>query len=383
MNNTKSRTIKNSTICYFLIVILFSIFRILSSFGLFDFLGSWGKYFLNGFIQIGFLFSISVFVFSVLQKTKTKDTLIFYGYKKISKKAILYSFLIGIIVYVLNIFVASFFNLILQSLGYTFSSSSSMTSYPFWLLILNLIMTAVLPGICEETVHRGMLLKSFASLGAKKAIILSGLLFGLLHLNIEQFFYATLIGFLLGYITLLSENIIPAIIIHFMNNALNVFMSYSNFHGLGFGNIFGWIDYNLMHNPVIGFLFVFALIVLLVMALLSLLKKLFKETALKNITQLQQAVFNQIIRDTYLQEINRLKNGDFTNKIPQMMEFNEFDKMYQQTSLNIGNSGKIDNEIMQEESPLKINTYIKIILIFTFVLTIALTLYTFVAGLLI
>ena len=379
MKYFKTKTIKNSTICYFIIVVLFSVLRILSSTNLFNSLGSASKYILNAFIQIGFLFSVSVFLFSALQKEKPKNVLKFYGFKKMSWKAVLYSIIIGIIVYILNIFVASFFNLILESLGYNFTTSQSMTSYPFWLFIVNLIVTAVLPGICEETAHRGMLLKSFSTLGAKKAIIITGLLFGLLHLNIEQFFYATIIGFFLGYITIISDNIYPAIIVHFLNNGIGVLMSYSSFHGVNLGVMFSWIDYNLINNTFVGLVFVIALIVLLLFALNALVKALFKETSLKSVTKLNQVIFNQFLRDSYFKDIAKIQDENSGN-LAEFMPFDEFDKMYHQTNYFLGNSSTIDMKLMQDNTNTSMDTTTKILLIATFVLTISVTILTFILG---
>ena len=47
MKDIKTKTIKNSTICYFTIVVLFSVLRILSSTDIFNSLGGISKYILN------------------------------------------------------------------------------------------------------------------------------------------------------------------------------------------------------------------------------------------------------------------------------------------------------------------------------------------------
>lgn len=380
--NYKNKTIKNSLICYFLIVVFFVGIRILSYFGLLNFLGKTGEIIANIVIQVGFLFSISLFLFGFLQKSKTKDVLVFYGYKKISWKGILYSVLIGIVVYILNIFVAAFFNSILQSLGYTFSSSSSTGYYPFWLFVVNLIMTAILPAICEETAHRGMLLKSLSGYGYKKAIIISALLFGLLHLNIEQFFYATIIGLYLGYLSILCDTIYPAIIIHFMNNGIGVLMSYATSNNVPLNAMFTWIDYSLINNPIIGLIFVICLIVLLVFALKALTKRLFKETAIKNINRLQIALITQIERERYFNEINEIINDNKTEKNKDIILFEDFDKMYKEKMIDTGNGGEIDNSLLNEEKNSKSDKVIKILLFLTFLLSGVLTLFTFIWGVL-
>lgn len=378
--NYKNKTIRNSLICYFLIVVFFVSLRILSYLGLLSFLGSTGEIVANIVIQIGFLFSISIFLFAGLQKNKPKDVFVFYGYKKMSWKAVFYAFLIGIVVYILNVFVAAFFNSILQAFGYSFSSSSSSGgSYPFWLFIVNLIMTAVLPAICEETAHRGMLLKSMSTFGYKKAIIISALLFGLLHLNIEQFFYATIIGLYLGYISVLCDTIYPAMIVHFMNNAIGVLMSYATANGVPLNAMFSWIDYSLANNPIIGLIFVIALVVLLVYALKALTKLLFKETAVKNINRLQIALITQLEREKYLSDVKNIIENKPVNE-ETTIEFEQFDKIYKEQVIDTGNGSEIDNALLSEEKVPKNEKLSKALLIITFVLTGALTLFTFIWG---
>ena len=114
----KNKIVKNTLICYSLIIFLFVVIRLLSSdfFGVLGELSTVERYIANASIQI-ILFLVSVFLFKFLQKSKTKDVLKSYGYHKISWKAVLYSMLIGIIVYILNVFVVTFFNSVLASLG--------------------------------------------------------------------------------------------------------------------------------------------------------------------------------------------------------------------------------------------------------------------------
>ena len=378
--NIKNKITRNTMICYITIVFLFVIIRLLSSFGLLSFLGTVGSYIVNALVQIGMLFSISVFMFKGLQKAKTKDVLKYYGFKKISWKAVLYAILIGIIIYILNVFVVTFFNAILSALGYKFQSgSSTLESYPFWLFLINLVVTAVLPGICEETAHRGMLLRGLSNLGRHKAIIISSLLFGLMHLNIEQFFYATIIGIFLGYLTLYCDTIYPAMIIHFMNNALSLFMSYSSFNNLGFENMFTWINFNLQNNFIIAILFIIVLVALLVILLKLLVKLLFKETAVKRMHSLQEALFTEVVRTNFQNDIKELSEG---KELSQEEKIQNFDKIFMDKSLDTGNSSEIDNQLMQEQQPFKFETLTLVLLITSLILTGAVTFMTFIWGLL-
>ena len=92
---------------------------------------------------------------------------------------------------------------------------------------MQVVLVAVLPAICEETTHRGLLIHGYSMLGIKRAVIYSSLMFGLMHLNINQFFYATILGFLIALSTLMSKSIIPAMIIHFMNNFISTYISFA------------------------------------------------------------------------------------------------------------------------------------------------------------
>lgn len=89
-------------------------------------------------------------------------------------------------------------------------------------IALLLISTAVIPGIVEEIMFRGIILTNLAPYGRGMAVVTSALLFGLMHMNPAQFFYTTIMGLALGYIYLKTKSIWLCIIIHFTNNALGV-----------------------------------------------------------------------------------------------------------------------------------------------------------------
>ena len=185
----------NTHLIYFVVICLFVLLRIASSLGAFNFLGVWASTVMSFVTQIGIIFLLPVLLFKTLNKTSFKNTFNFFTFKKTSWKVIAVSFALGFVVFFLNVYVSSFFNSIIRFLGFKPNSASGADlPVTWWAFVLDLITTAVLPGICEETLHRGMLLKGNSNLGIKKSILISSVLFGLLHLNIEQFFYATIIG---------------------------------------------------------------------------------------------------------------------------------------------------------------------------------------------
>src|SRR5699024_4312775 len=56
------------------------------------------------------------------------------------------------------------------------------------------------------------------------AIIISGIIFGMFHLQATHLLPLIVIGILLGYLAWIAESIIPAIAAHFLNNAGSVFL---------------------------------------------------------------------------------------------------------------------------------------------------------------
>ena len=89
-------------------------------------------------------------------------------------------------------------------------------------IILLFVSTAVIPGVVEEIMFRGIILTNLKPYGKGMAIVCSALLFGLMHMNPAQFFYTTVMGLALGYIYVKTNSIWLCMIIHFSNNALGV-----------------------------------------------------------------------------------------------------------------------------------------------------------------
>jgi sodium transport system permease protein len=91
---------------------------------------------------------------------------------------------------------------------------------PLWLV---LTAFAVAPAICEEVAFRGFMLRGFSRGGRLGlAIVLSSVAFGAMHMIPEQVFNTTLIGLVLGALTIRSRSLFPAVLYHFLNNALAV-----------------------------------------------------------------------------------------------------------------------------------------------------------------
>lgn len=85
-------------------------------------------------------------------------------------------------------------------------------------VILFFVRLCVLAPLIEEFLMRGCMLKILKPYGNWFAIIVTSVMFGLLHNNIGQGIGAVAIGILFGIIAIKSESIYPTIVLHGVNN---------------------------------------------------------------------------------------------------------------------------------------------------------------------
>lgn len=87
---------------------------------------------------------------------------------------------------------------------------------------INLLYLAVLPALIEEFVFRGLIYQGLRGLGVWKAAVLSALMFALLHLNINQFAYAFVLGIILSLCVEITGSLYSSMILHFLINSRSV-----------------------------------------------------------------------------------------------------------------------------------------------------------------
>ncbi|MBQ8431503.1 MAG: CPBP family intramembrane metalloprotease [Clostridia bacterium] len=88
---------------------------------------------------------------------------------------------------------------------------------PLW---INLLFAGILAPVMEEIFYRKLVIDRLRPFGDLPAILLSGLLFGLIHGNFHQFFYAAAIGLLFGYIYLYTGSIKTTLALHMCINLM-------------------------------------------------------------------------------------------------------------------------------------------------------------------
>ncbi len=117
--------------------------------------------------------------------------------------------------------------------------------------VLVLLIIAVTPAICEETLFRGLVQGNFdLSMSRRKAIVWTGLIFAMYHLDIFTFVALCGLGIYLSYLVSVSESIIVPMAAHFTNNFVSALVLYvtgkdsviapSGKAPLSVGYIIGW-----------------------------------------------------------------------------------------------------------------------------------------------
>ncbi len=105
----------------------------------------------------------------------------------------------------------------LEKLSHVFTMDKNL-----WKVFL---AVAIVPGICEELLFRGFIIRFFEKYGFKSAVVIGALLFALFHLDPFRFLPVFLLGLLLGYLTIRSGSIYNSMLSHAINNGAALFVS--------------------------------------------------------------------------------------------------------------------------------------------------------------
>lgn len=88
--------------------------------------------------------------------------------------------------------------------------------------IILLLLIAVLPAITEEITIRGVILSGYEDKNIYLACSITGLLFGIMHLDPQQFLYAAVLGFVLALVVRITNSIFASVLIHFLINGTSI-----------------------------------------------------------------------------------------------------------------------------------------------------------------
>lgn len=89
-----------------------------------------------------------------------------------------------------------------------------------------LLVIALAPAVCEEMLFRGVILHSLqAKYRVPSAIAITAVLFGLYHMSLIKFIPTGLLGMVFCIVVWKTGSIYPAMLMHFINNAISVIIS--------------------------------------------------------------------------------------------------------------------------------------------------------------
>ena len=101
-------------------------------------------------------------------------------------------------------------------------------------LVTTVLVVGVLPAVVEELVFRGVLARSLATRYSPAiGIGISAVLFGLYHIVPAQMVSTFFLGLALAFITLRARSVVPAMIVHFLNNSIAIVVSREELPWLG------------------------------------------------------------------------------------------------------------------------------------------------------
>lgn len=104
-------------------------------------------------------------------------------------------------------------------------NSTIVTSVQDSSVWMGLLVFAVVPAVTEEIIYRGFFYQSYRGLGRRNGAVFSALVFGLMHLNFNQFLYAFLMGLLFAVLMEITDSLWPCIITHFVINGSSVLLT--------------------------------------------------------------------------------------------------------------------------------------------------------------
>lgn len=161
-----------------------------------------------------FLYLLPVLIFLIVKKVNPKKWMPFQPLRiSVLARIVLYTALLMPLVTLLNMISMLFVDNAVASV------QEGLTTNTIW---ENLLVLAVIPAVCEEFTYRGIYYKAYRQRGVWHAILGSALVFGLMHMNFNQFFYAFALGIAFGLLLEATGSIFATMTAHFVVNGWSV-----------------------------------------------------------------------------------------------------------------------------------------------------------------
>ena len=117
---------------------------------------------------------------------------------------------------------ANIIAVILQESGISGPMPDIVSAETPFAIILSALQIAVIPPLVEELAFRGVILSQLRKFGDGFAVLGSALLFAFYHGNLMQFAFTFLVGLILAFIMVRTNNLWIPIVIHAINNGVSL-----------------------------------------------------------------------------------------------------------------------------------------------------------------
>ena len=136
--------------------------------------------------------------------------------------------LLGLWIQLVTGHLAQWVQILMKQLGVrSFAPQITVSGSMHRTAVLALYCCVVAP-VTEELLMRGLVLKNLCRVSQRLGIVLSALLFAVMHENVPQMLLAFPLGVLLAYITIRHNSVTPAICVHICVNTVEFLMQLGN-----------------------------------------------------------------------------------------------------------------------------------------------------------
>lgn len=189
---------------------------------------------INGAVGVGlvsivlYLIYFCIFLFFTKKQghsLRPREMLAHYHIKKVAPKDAMIASTIGLVCIITFVLLQTWSVGVFSRLGYN-EPEFNMLMNNFGEYLLLVFALAVLPGIIEELLFRGLIQRGFMGFGAVTAMFMSAVLFSLFHLSPAQTVYQFFFGLILAWVYFRTKNLTIPIILHFINNFLIITYEY-------------------------------------------------------------------------------------------------------------------------------------------------------------
>lgn len=115
---------------------------------------------------------------------------------------------------------------ILENFGLNYEVTYSDLPTGFWGFMLCFLSSAAVPALAEEFAFRGVMIGVLRKYGEGFALIVSSVIFGVMHGNFEQMPFAAAVGMILGMVYIKTGSLWVSVAVHAANNLVSLSLDF-------------------------------------------------------------------------------------------------------------------------------------------------------------